>query len=1053
MRYCLLFVILFIWSVVSLSQVSTLDDHNCDYVQYLAELQLLDNEGQLQNATQLHLLAMTAKRAEQDSLSKLYFSRITSTPKQNLIEYFHSVLHQKHYGMVSVDLDSIATEISAALGSAHDLAHLARFIDLTEKLNKSPQEFADSSFQYELKNIADVEKYSFTIAWGLLSWAKYLANNGDIDRAIKASRRALDLARKYHPACAKIVGLAEFSLGRRYLDADQLDSAKAVLLASFYRYSQIKPTNPISNMQVALAIAEVCEKEFQMEQTLSWLDTADRYGQQNEQVYLQIHPTIINRRGNVFAALGKNDKAKEFYLASLKLAEKSPNKIQRVAAYTNLCNQLIKIDEFSIALTYLENSIDICRSVVGENHIYSAIIYMKLGDVHYHLKNYVETENYYYKSLAIRKQLYGDSHPSVSNVYTNFATFYRDIGSFDKALVNINAALRGYLKVHGGSSVSVAGALNRRASIHARQEDHQRALRDANAALQALACKDFRDCADVQLYLDLLEKKVTSKFALLGNDRVELDSILSICHHGQQVFSHVFQLAETLEDAASISANYTVFYKVYIQSLVVKFNSTGEKEYLVRAYQLTNQVKNISLLQSLRNRELLFYADIPSFQLVNLRRVKRQIKQAEKRMLNSTFSGVRDSLLTVIVELNNNLHNLNAQLKAQHPAFSGIQNLPPLVELESIQADLQPTEILLDFVMVNDGFIVFKITGDSISVDYTTADWGVDRQEIKNYLTSISSHGSMLDTLPRPLAWISSWGRGVVKTYEFITVIPDGIFSALPFELILRATEQQKLANITYANSANILSLQKNRKLASHEYSVAILAPNYDFNMTSSAPLRYSQQESENIANIYAKESVVFKKDLKINFITNLFSADILHLSMHTKLLNSNPLDSRFLFTHDSIDADNLFLYELYQLESDAQLAVLSACETGVGEAHNGAGTRSLANGFQYAGVPAVVMSLWKVPDQSTSQIMSFFYTYLKEGDRKDIALRKAKERYIELGLSKSLKHPFYWAGFVLVGDQRPIYHSSNSSPVWHYALAFFALLLVLFFVLSPKVK
>ena len=99
---------------------------------------------------------------------------------------------------------------------------------------------------------------------------------------------------------------------------------------------------------------------------------------------------------------------------------------------------------------------------------------------------------------------------------------------------------------------------------------------------------------------------------------------------------------------------------------------------------------------------------------------------------------------------------------------------------------------------------------------------------------------------------------------------------------------------------------------------------------------------------------------------------------MHAEANNKEPMNSRFIFDPTSDDeSNNLLLYELYNVQSNASLVVLSACETGVGTYHKGDGIRSLGNGLLYAGVPSVVTSLWKVPDESTSKIMTSFYKYL----------------------------------------------------------------------------
>ena len=102
-------------------------------------------------------------------------------------------------------------------------------------------------------------------------------------------------------------------------------------------------------------------------------------------------------------------------------------------------------------------------------------------------------------------------------------------------------------------------------------------------------------------------------------------------------------------------------------------------------------------------------------------------------------------------------------------------------------------------------------------------------------------------------------------------------------------------------------------------------------------------------------------------------------------------------------------------------MAVLSACNTGFGKLEKGEGVMSMARAFHFSGVPAVVMSLWKVPDRSTKEIMLHFYKYLKEGNSKSVALQKAKLDYLSSTDDMALRHPYYWAGFVINGNTEPL--------------------------------
>ena len=110
-----------------------------------------------------------------------------------------------------------------------------------------------------------------------------------------------------------------------------------------------------------------------------------------------------------------------------------------------------------------------------------------------------------------------------------------------------------------------------------------------------------------------------------------------------------------------------------------------------------------------------------------------------------------------------------------------------------------------------------------------------------------------------------------------------------------------------------------------------------------------------------------------------------------------------------------LQVYEIFNLRLNADLVVLSACETGLGKEVKGEGLIGLTRAFMYAGAPSLVVSLWKVQDLSTAELMVGFYRSLKNGSlSKAEALRQAQLELIRKG---QLAHPYYWAGFVLMGQ------------------------------------
>ena len=130
-------------------------------------------------------------------------------------------------------------------------------------------------------------------------------------------------------------------------------------------------------------------------------------------------------------------------------------------------------------------------------------------------------------------------------------------------------------------------------------------------------------------------------------------------------------------------------------------------------------------------------------------------------------------------------------------------------------------------------------------------------------------------------------------------------------------------------------------------------------------------------------------------------------------------------------------------------MAVLTACQTGVGKINKGEGVMSLSRAFTYAGCPSLVMSLWSIPNKSTSQLTESFFENLSKGLPKDKALQQTKLAYLENAPSY-LSHPIYWAGLVATDDLSPVDIGGQScySFWWLIILLFVLGVLIIIFIL-----
>jgi CHAT domain-containing protein len=234
-------------------------------------------------------------------------------------------------------------------------------------------------------------------------------------------------------------------------------------------------------------------------------------------------------------------------------------------------------------------------------------------------------------------------------------------------------------------------------------------------------------------------------------------------------------------------------------------------------------------------------------------------------------------------------------------------------------------------------------------------------------------------------------------------------------------------------------------KTKSPESEVLAFAPKYkeiEFDYAGSESMRQTIDERDFLLPLLGiikevqsiKETVpsrvfINERATEANFKKYASDYNVLHLAMHTMMRDDNPLFSMLAFTNvetaDTTEDNRLYAYEIYNMKLNAQMAVLSSCNSGFGKMEKGEGMMSLARGFMYAGCPSIVMTLWQVADKSSSEMMTSFYKYLKKGKSKQEAMRLSKLDYLETA-DDLTSNPYFWSAFVVLGDGSPIYRKTG---------------------------
>lgn len=298
-----------------------------------------------------------------------------------------------------------------------------------------------------------------------------------------------------------------------------------------------------------------------------------------------------------------------------------------------------------------------------------------------------------------------------------------------------------------------------------------------------------------------------------------------------------------------------------------------------------------------------------------------------------------------------------------------------------------------------------------------------------------------------------------------LLIIPDNELNLIPFEALLTEPGLQPemdysqlpyLLNkfdVSYAQSVLIQQHQsKAVNRVDHPKKILAYAPEYAA-LYGNLGKQYLALRGVRDKLVTLKGAIRETKAISKRLVTHLklssqateqsFKRDaskyaVVHCAMHSVLDNEQPIFSKLVFTPnaDTLDDGLLNAWEISNLQLNSQLVVLSACNTGLGKLNTGEGLLSISRSFVYAGCKSILSTLWPVSDNFSAHLILKFYNELKKGNSKSHSLSEAKRAYISNNPGTA-SHPFYWSGYIISGNDKPLTLKANNN---RYIVLFTAL-------------
>ncbi len=581
-------------------------------------------------------------------------------------------------------------------------------------------------------------------------------------------------------------------------------------------------------------------------------------------------------------------------------------------------------------------------------------------------------------------------------------------------------------------SISVKSTLSAKlflASCHLRLGKSTKASQLLMGVDSLLLARPIKDAYDISLniyYINALSEMVS-----LSKDEVELERLKNFLENRNLNL-------ETKAIIQSLSVddliNDLVIYAENLLNISSQLNILSNDE----IYSLFEHYRSFELERT--NQENQYWRD----QAVNPKHI--DIRQALKQEVYRLKKIIQDDLL------HENSDSLFSRLDKARYRLDSFERfvLNGIYEVTSYQDEEHDLQFLQNVLKTDEMVLMYLIGRKTLHAVGIYTDTLVKHRyslkDVDRLLISHRDHATSMDNifdekvaqqlyslLVEPLIIPS---KSINKMY----VVPDGELNQLAFETLRDQNNDYLVSSysISYQHSGYLLAKRHS------EYSDTSSKLLCGVSLTQTRPtstkhiiphlvirnrngyLQGAQRECEIICRSWPGHHEMTSQ-LNTDKLQNILEKyDIIHLAMHAEVDHQNIYNSALLSGTDP--DDRILISDILAIDHQSDLITLGACQTGIGNFEPGLLNKSLASAFLFSGSKSVLMSLWNVPDESTSEIMTTFYNYLAEGYSKDVSLQKSKLNYINSVEDPSLAHPYYWAGFVLIGDtaclQPPSSHS-----------------------------
>ena len=674
-----------------------------------------------------------------------------------------------------------------------------------------------------------------------------------------------------------------------------------------------------------------------------------------------------------------------------------------------------------------------------------------IAGIYYQQKKYAEAIKLYEEALAVSLEV---KRPIYTTAYlTYLSSIYFDTNQFEKSLEYAEKSLEIYRKLNPRRRQIALNAIGKSSAALGRTDK----AREAFSETLAITRENKDRYAEATTLYNLAQLENRAENLELARQNI-----------GQAINISEIIRADLLgkNQRSTYLTILKKYYELDIELLVKLYEKSADEKYLEQAWQNQEKIRARSLLENfLENGFNLNDLELKDFfakeQILLEKIAESELKRAEAvKAKNATAQNEAEKNLQKSLD---DYQVLQEEIRKKNPRFSAL-NQPQVFSFADAQNLLDNDTAFIEFALGERQSYVWVISKTSVKFAKLPSRNDINKSAREFYLalTNRDSKDEIATIekskqLSRQI--LQSLSKEITNLKRLV-IIADGSLQLVPFSALTLATNeifQPLAATIEIVNApsfSSLLFLRENKanRQTSPDKLLAIFAdpifqddderiskiktktsPNSDetaklnqtlrdFGVDRLARLPFSGIEAREIAKFEPEKTtlVLGANASRQTFLRGDFASyRILHFATHGFLNQQNPDLSGLVLSlfDENRQPQNGFLrvIDLYSLHLNADLVVLSACQTALGKEVDGEGIVGLTRGFMYAGASSVVSSLWKVEDAATAELMKRFYrAMLKENQTPSAALRIAQN---EMRQIPRFSNPRNWAGFTFTGE------------------------------------